>query len=281
MSGKVWFITGASKGLGRAFAEYALENGIKVAATARDTSKFSELTKKYGDKIFAQTLDVTDRENIRAAVKTANDHFGQIDVLINNAGFDVVGPVEETTEEQERKLFETHYFGPVALIKEVLPQMRERKSGTIVNVSSVHGSRTSEGYGDYGASKMALEGMSEALRDEVEPHGIRVVLIKPGAFRTEILDPKQTLEETEDTGVYDKEIKEKHTKKHRVQPGDPQRAAEALGRILQEKNPPLRVLMGSDCYGRVTEALKNQLNDYETWRELACGTDYPEEGKGK
>jgi NAD(P)-dependent dehydrogenase (short-subunit alcohol dehydrogenase family) len=277
MSGKVWFITGASKGFGRAFAEYALKSGRRVVATDKDHKKLSELVQKYSGKVLAQPLDVTSKESIKAATKAAVDHYGKIDVLINNAGFDIIGPVEEATEEQERALFETHYFGPATLIREVLPHMREQKSGIIVNVSSVHGSSTTGGFGMYAASKRALEGMSEALREEVEPHGIHVVLVKPGAFRTEILNPNQTIQETPESGVYDKKFKDENTKIHGVQQGDPDRAAEALGRILEEKSPPLRVLMGSDCYETVTKTLEERLKDYRKWRELTCSTDFPPE----
>jgi NAD(P)-dependent dehydrogenase (short-subunit alcohol dehydrogenase family) len=275
---QVWFITGSSKGLGYEFAEYALKNGHKVVATARDTSVLIPLLEKYKDKVLTATLDVNKYVDIRNSVSSAINGFGHIDVLINNAGYDVIGPVEEATEDLVRPMFDTHFFGPVALIKEVLPHMRRQQSGTIVNISSVLGSRTSAGYGEYSATKCALEGMSEALSDELQPFGIRVMIVKPGSFRTDILSPEGNLKLTPASGVYDEgHSKERHIAIHGVQQSDPKRVAEALDKALRAECPPLRLLLGSDCYTAVTSALQEQLREYEAWREVSLSTDFPSE----
>src|SRR5919106_2836863 len=179
---RVWFITGTTSGFGRAIAEAALERGDSVVASARRTDALEDL----GDpeRVHAVRLDVTDAAEREAAVASALERFGRIDVLVNNAGRTQVGAVEETTDEELRALFDLHFFGPVALTRLVLPAMREQGGGAIVQMSSVGGQTTAPGFGAYCATKFALEGLSETLRDEVQPFGIHVLIVEPGAFRT-------------------------------------------------------------------------------------------------
>jgi NAD(P)-dependent dehydrogenase (short-subunit alcohol dehydrogenase family) len=273
--GEVWFITGCSKGIGKAYALYGLENGKRVVATARKSSKMSDMAEKYGDKVLTYDLDVTDQESIKAAVKAAVDRFGRIDVLISNAGYNLIGPVEELTDEFLRPLFETNFFGALALVRAVLPIMREQKSGFIVQVSSVHGTTTTPGYGGYSATKCALEGAFEALADEIAPFGIRTMLVKPGAFKTDVLNPKGNCTFTKSIGVYDDyELKEKKTELNGNQSGDPDRLAAATDEALHASDPPRLLLLGKDCYDSVTEAMEKRSQEIKQWEHLSKSTDF-------
>lgn len=278
----VWFITGASKGLGKALAEHALKKGIKVVAGARSADKLEKLCEPYPNNALPVELDVARAESIQSAVQKAMNKFGRIDVLINNAGFNLIGAVEESTEEQIRQLFDVNFFGALAMTRQVLPIMRAQKSGTIVQVSSVQGSMPFPGYGVYGATKFALEGVSEALQQEVAPFGIRVIIVKPGAFRTEILDPQGTLTFT--PGLVDYENSPTHpatqtkvqaAQFHGTQPGDPDRAAAVIAHVLGVEQPPLRLLLGSDCVEAVLLHDEKQLAEYRAWESLSRSTDYP------
>jgi NAD(P)-dependent dehydrogenase (short-subunit alcohol dehydrogenase family) len=183
---RVWLITGASSGFGRAIAEAALESGERVVVTARRPEQLAGLN---GERVLVQPLDVTDPDQREATVAAAVDRFGRIDVLVNNAGRTQVGAVEETTDEELRDLFELHFFAPAALTRAVLPIMREQRDGAIVQMSSVGGQVTAPGFSAYCATKFALEGLTETLRDEVAPWGIRTLIVEPGAFRTGLFRP--------------------------------------------------------------------------------------------
>lgn len=284
----MWFISGASKGLGRAFAEHALENGYRVVATARKPSKMEDMNNKFSKKqVLVHAMDVTDESSISTAVTAAMEHFGRIDALISNAGYNLIGPVEETTDKNIRTLFNINFFGSVALIRKVLPIMRAQKCGNIVQISSVHGTTTTAGYGAYSATKCGLDGLFEALKEEVAPFGIRVMTVKPGAFKTDVLAPGGNLTFTESIGVYDEHfVKLRHTELHGQQQGDPRRAAAAINQALRSERPPLRLFLGSDCVEAALSALTGQLNELQEWRALARSTDFPsqsgqeEQGKG-
>lgn len=271
----VWFITGASSGLGRAFAEYAIMKNYQVVATARNVTKVQDLVQLSPSNVLVLKLDVTNTENICASLKAAVDRFGGIDVLINNAGYTLVGPLEETTDEFLKELFNTNFFGDIAVTREVLPILRAQKSGAIVQISSSSGSYAHAGFGAYSASKFALEGFSEALHAEMVPFGIKVLIVKPGAFRTDITSGKNPL--TPSIGVYDDhpagQLKG-FTSMHGKQLGDPARAAEAIDRALQSEHPPLRLLLGSDAAARVVARMEQQLAEYREWDWLAHSTDY-------
>lgn len=283
---KVWFITGASKGLGKAFAEYALKNDINIVAAARSLDKLEKLCEAHPDHALAVRLDVTSSDSIKEAVAAAMDKFGRIDVLINNAGYNLIGSIEEATEEQTKQIFDVNLFGAVAMVKQVLPIMRAQKSGDIVQVSSVQGTVGFAGYGIYGATKFALEGFSEVLHKEVAQFGIRVIIVKPGAFRTEILNPQGTLiftttmEEYESNPLFPgSQLKTDAVEFHGNQPGDPDRAAAVLGHVLGLRDgqgePPLRLLLGSDCVDAVLRHDEKQLAEYRSWESLSRSTDYP------
>src|SRR3954447_15041313 len=244
---RVWFVTGASSGFGRAIAEAVLERGDAVVAAARNTDALDGLGPE--ERVFAVSLDVTDAAQRDAAIAKALEEFGRIDVLVNNAGRTQVGAVEETTDAELRDLFDLHFFAPAALTRAVLPQMRRQRGGTIVQMSSVGGQTTAPGFGAYCATKFALEGLTETLRDEVVGFGIRTIIVEPGAFRTGLFRPGVAYESAEmpeyaDTvGPTRGYVRENNG----LQPGDPAKAAEAILAALDADEPPLRLVLGEDA----------------------------------
>jgi len=273
----VWFITGTSTGLGRAFAEYAIQQDYQVVVTARNVDTVQDLVAKNPQNVLAVKLDVNNIADIKASLKAAVDRFGGIDVLINNAGYALIGALEETTDELLRDQFNTNFFGAIAVTREALPYLRAQKSGAIVQISSVVGSLSMAGFGGYGASKFALEGFSEALHAEVAPFGIKVLIAKPGMFRTDITSGKNPM--TASIGVYDDypagQLKGFNAH-HGKQPGDPARAAEAIDLALKADKTPLRLLLGSDCATKTEARVTAQLEEYKAWDAVARSTDFPE-----
>ena len=267
--GKVWFITGTSTGFGRELAVAALEAGNTVVATARKPEVLADLSAKYGDKVLTVRLDVTSKTDIAAAVKAANDAFGQIDVLVNNAGYGVFGGFEEITEAQFRDQYETNVFGVIAVTQAILPQMRERKAGYILNVSSVVGLVSPPGMSAYASSKFAVEGLSEAMAAELAPLGIHVIIVEPGAFKTAfgafgIPKGDNPLADYAPTAGGTIAWLEGMTQ-NGTAPGDPVKAAQVMLAIVDDPTPPLRLLIGSDAMGMVTQkldALKANLDQY-------------------
>jgi NAD(P)-dependent dehydrogenase (short-subunit alcohol dehydrogenase family) len=253
---KVWFITGASSGFGRALAEAALARGEQVIATARATEALADLEARAPERVLRAPLDVTRAEQINAAIDAALARFGRIDVLVNNAGYGVVGAVEETSDAELRGAFDAMFFGAVALTRAVLPHMRARGAGTIVQVSSMGGITTAPGYGAYCAAKHALEALSECLAAEVTPLGVRVLIVEPGAFRTRLfgagfrpmpaLDAYATSVGT--TRAYAHQV-------HGVQAGDPVKAAAAILDAVAAGAPTLRLPLGGDAVDGIREKL--------------------------
>ncbi len=272
----VWLITGCSTGFGREFARAALAHGFRVLATARDVQKLGELIVGYEDRARALTLDVTNVDHIRRAVSEAEQVFGRIDVLVNNAGYGYLAAVEEGEENDIRAIFETNFFGLAAMIRAVLPGMRARRHGSIVNIASVGGIIGFPGSGYYAATKFAVEGLSESLAREVEPLGIRVLLVEPGPFRTDwagrslkqspvfIGDYEQT------SGHRRREI----AKVSGTQPGDPARAAEAVIKVLDSAAPPAHLVLGREGINNVERQLRSMLNEIDLWRQTSLGTDF-------
>ena len=275
--GKTWLITGCSEGgIGAGIAKAVLKRGCNAIVTARSTDKVAGIVKDYPDTALAVALDVTDRASIAAAVKAATEKFGQIDVLVNNAGYCYRSSVEEADRAGVDRMFETNFFGPIALIQAVLPQMRARRSGAIVNVSSIGAVRTGAASGYYAATKAALELMSEGLAAEVKPLGIRVMIVEPGAFRTHFYD--SSLKGAELTiGDY-KDTAWKRSPQNAVnqgnQPGDPDKAGEVLIDVLESENPPQRLLLGSDAVKIVRGALEARLKELNEWAETSARTDF-------
>lgn len=269
---KVWLITGANSGFGRAIAEAAIAEGDIVVATARRITALDDLAAEHPGQVDVLPLDVTDPAAIDAGVQDVIDRHGRIDVLVNNAGRTHVGAAEETTDAELRDLFEVHLFGPVALTRAVLPHMRERRSGAIVQISSMGGQLSFAGFGAYSATKFALEGMSEALADEVRPHGIKVLIVEPGAFRTGLFgsasasDPKPEYVDT--VGRTRQMIEESAG----TQPGDPAKAAAAILTALAAPSTPLRLPLGDDAVDAILIHLDRTTADLRTWEKLARDT---------
>ena len=271
---KTWFITGASSGFGSAFAEYALERGDNVVATARSTAKLDALVARAPDRVLAVKLDVTKATDIAPAVDAAVRRFGRIDYLFNNAGYGVVGAIEETSDAELRALLDTNFFGAAAVTRAVLPVMRAQRSGAIVNVSSMGGQMSFEGVGAYSASKFALEGLSEALALEVKPFGIKVLIVEPGAFRTafgraEALRHMAVLPAYRDTLA---NVRGMMHDMHGAQPGDPAKAARAVVQALESANTPLRLQLGADSIGAVRAHAETLLKDLAAWEKVGSDT---------
>ncbi|ALM82609.1 oxidoreductase [Bordetella sp. N] len=274
-----WFITGCSSGLGHAIATAVLDAGFKAIVTARNTDKVKEFERAYPDHARALALDLTDKSAIKRAVAQAEAFFGPIDVLINNAGYGYRAAVEEGDEEDVANLFNTHVFGPVALMKAVLPAMRERRSGTIVNFSSIGAQFWNPGSGYYSAAKMALEGITLTLKTEVEPLGIRVLVVEPGAFRTDFAGRSLTGARTKIADYADTvgPRRPENDRTHGTQPGDPQRAARLIVDTLAGTKLPQRLLLGSDAIRIVSNALNRQLAEISTWEVASGSTDFPKD----
>lgn len=274
---KVWFITGCSTGFGRHLAQEALQKGEKVAVTARNTNDVKDLTEKYPDIAHAIILDVTKPGQVSAAVKEAVEKFGTIDVLVNNAGIGYFGAIEESEEEEVRRMFEINFFGLAAVTKEVLPVMRKQGSGHIINISSVGGSVAFPGVGMYNATKFAVTGYSEALAKELAPLGIKVTVIAPSGFRTDWAgrsanDTKVKIADYETTA---------HTNQGTIrgysgnQPGDPVRAAQAIIKIAETPDAPVRLFLGAGALKGIRNKIDEMKKDIDAWEETTVWADNP------
>lgn len=269
----VWFITGASSGFGRAFAEYAIGAGYHVIATARRKDKLDELKAIAPDKIEIIQMDVTNNEQIGEAVKLAIEKLGQVDVLINNAGYGILGAVEETPEADLREQLETNFFGAVAVTKALLPYFRDQRKGAIVNISSMGGQMSFAGFGAYSASKFALEGLSEALDAELKPYGIKVLIVEPGAFRTELAG--SAMKRMPEMEAYSETVGNTRAfanNMHHTQEGDPTKAARAIDEALKAENTPLRLVLGLDAVEAIKGHAENMIKEMETWKEVSIDT---------
>ena len=268
----VWFITGASSGFGRAFASYAIEQGYSVAATARDVRNLDALVQQAPSRVLALKLDVTREDEVGRAIQAAVARFERIDVLINNAGFGLVGAVEETPIGEWRAAMETMFFGAIAMTRAALPTLRAQGAGAVVNISSMGGQMSTAGFGAYSAAKFALEGASEALAQELAPFGIKVLIVEPGAFRTgfaggalrhmPVMEPYR--EVVGGTRDFARSMNE-------TQEGDPLKAAAAIDEALRAEKTPLRLQLGADAIAAVRAHAEALLADLVAWE--ARGTD--------
>ena len=268
-----WFITGASSGFGLAFASYALTQDYNVVATARNVTKLADLKARAPGRVLTPPVDVNDKDSVASAVAVANERFGGIDVLVNNAGYGIVGAVEETPESELRALMETNFFGAVAVTQAVLPFMRVQRRGAIVNISSMGGQMSFGGYGAYSASKFALEGLSEALAQEVASFGIKVLIVEPGAFRTDFAGG--ALRQMPVLAAYDKELRAIRaftSNMHQSQAGDPLKAAAAIDNALQAETTPLRLQLGEDAITSIRDHTETMLADLKAWEPVGLDT---------
>jgi NAD(P)-dependent dehydrogenase (short-subunit alcohol dehydrogenase family) len=273
----VWFITGCSKGLGRALAEAALGRGYRVAATARRRTDLDDLVRAHGDAVLSLELDVTDRAQVRAAVADAEQRFGRIDVLVNNAGYGYLAAIEEGEDAEVRALFETDLFAPVDLIKTVLPGMRARRQGHIVNISSIGGLVTYPGIGYYHMAKFAMEALSDALAKELAPLGIGVTVVAPGAFRTDFRAPASLKISTTVLEDYSDTVGKTRARTpagHGQQQGDPARGALAILTAVQAEQPPVHLLIGGDALDQWRARLDAWRQETDAWEALTRSTDF-------
>jgi NAD(P)-dependent dehydrogenase (short-subunit alcohol dehydrogenase family) len=260
---KVWFITGTSKGFGRVWAEAALERGDRVAATARNPDTLTELVERHGDNVLPVALDVTDKAAVDAAVVQAHDHFGALDVVVNNAGYGHFGTIEEATEEEARAQIETNVFGALWVTKAALPIMREQRSGHIVQVSSIGGVNAFPTLGLYHASKWALEGFSQSLAAEVAAFGIHVTIVEPGGFATDWAGPSAV--HSEPLAAYD-DLRESRARQRRsFEPGDPQATGAAILKVVDADEPPLRIFFGKAGLEMTREEYARRIATWEAW----------------
>ncbi|MFF3170994.1 SDR family oxidoreductase [Streptomyces sp. NPDC057900] len=269
MTQKIWFITGASRGFGREWAVAALERGDSVAATARDLSTLHDLREKYGERLLPLRLDVTDRDADFAAVQQAHERFGRLDVVVNNAGYGHFGLVEELTEAEARAQLDTNLFGALWITQAALPLLREQGSGHILQVSSIGGISAFPLVGIYHASKWALEGISQALAQEVAPFGIKVTLIEPGGFATDWAgSSSSTSDPLPAYADFHKEVQEQRRKRVGT-PGDPAASAAAVLEIVDADEPPLRCFFGSAPLGIAKADYEQRLAVWEKWQPVA------------
>ncbi len=270
-----WLITGCSTGLGRALAEAVLERGWNAVVTARREEAVRDLAAAHPRSALALPLDVTDAEQARAAVRAAHERFGAVDVLVNNAGYGYRSAVEEGEDDAVRALFDTNVHGAVTMVKAVLPGMRERRSGVVVNLSSIGAQLCPPGSGYYAATKLALEGLTGSLRAELAPLGVTAVAVEPGGFRTDFagrsLDGTSTVidDYAETVGPRRKE----NDTVHGTQPGDPEKAAQAIITAVTAAEPPALLLLGTDALSAARQIADRRRAELEEWAELSASTD--------
>lgn len=266
---KIWFITGSSRGFGRVWTEAILQRGDKVAATARDPQSISDLNQRYGDSVLTLKLDVTKPGEVKSAIEAAHTHFGRLDVILNNAGYSLVGTIEEVDADSIRKLYETNVIGPVSVIQAALPILRKQGYGHILGTSSGLGHLAYPVIGYYCSSKWAFEAIHESLAKEVEQFGIKVTIIEPGAYATEFGSHK-SLDIAEGSGVYDVYKKEFFDQMiiSLVQ-GDPRATPQAVFKIVDADNPPLRLSLGRYNLPEIRQAYSERLKTWEDWAEVS------------
>lgn len=273
---RTWLITGASRGFGTLITQQALAAGDAVIATARNPEDIQARLGQHPN-LLAVRLDVTREEDAHAAVAAGIRHFGQIDVLVNNAGFGVLGAVEETSASETERLFATNVFGLLNLTRAVLPHMRRQRSGHVINISSLGGYQAYMGWGVYGSTKFAVEGISEALHQELAPLGIKVTVVEPGFFRTDFLDDQslvKTALELPDYAATVGVMRHYAEAANHAQPGNPAKLAEALLAVANATNPPLRLALGSDAVARIEAKNSAVEQELAQWRDLSLSTDF-------
>ena len=277
---KIWFITGASRGFGALIGERALQRGDAVVATARNPKT---VTERFGThpNLLALPLDVTEEAQAHAAAKAAVERFGRIDVLLNNAGFGLLGAVEEARAAEVEALYRTNVFGLLAVTRAVLPHMRRQRAGRILNMSSIGGYRGAAGFGVYSSTKFAVEGLTEALAGEVGPLGIHVTAVEPGYFRTDFLDSTSlsvSPVQIDDYAATAGAVRQKATQINHAQPGDPSKLAQVLVDFVDAPKPPVRLPLGSDTVAAIEGKHSDDAALVTEWRAISVSTDFAEVG---
>jgi NAD(P)-dependent dehydrogenase (short-subunit alcohol dehydrogenase family) len=271
-----WLITGCSTGLGRALADAVSGTGHNAIVTARNVSSVADLAETTPERVLAVALDVTRPDQVVSAVQQAEERFGGVDVLVNNAGYGYRAAVEEGDDADVRTLFETHFFGTVAMIKAVLPEMRARRRGAIVNISSIGAQLTPVGSGYYSAAKAAIEGLSGALRGELAPLGISVTIVEPGAFRTDFAGRSlaQSANVIDDYAATAGQRRKERDTMHGNQPGDPAKAGAAIVAAVESPEPPAFLLLGADALAAYRYVADKRAEDIANWEQLTTSTDF-------
>jgi NAD(P)-dependent dehydrogenase (short-subunit alcohol dehydrogenase family) len=273
---RVWFITGASRGIGALIAEAALADGNAVVAAGRNVAA---IVKRLGESaaLLPVALDVTDETQARAAVQQAVEKFGRVDVLVNNAGFGLLGAVEESADKDVRRMYDTNVFGLLNVTRAVLPTLRAQRSGHVINISSIGGYRGSAGFGVYSSTKFAVEGITEALHAELKPLGIHATVVEPGYFRTDFLDGSSLVVAPEVIADYDASagaVRRKAQEMNHNQPGDPNKLAAAMIKLVDAPTPPLRLPLGTDTLAAIAAKNAYVTQETETWKALSASTDF-------
>ncbi|WP_455927450.1 oxidoreductase [Pseudomonas capeferrum] len=273
---RVWLVTGASRGIGAKIVAAALAHGDAVVATARNAQTVVE---RFGEQpgLLAVQLDVTSESQAADVARAAVEHFGRIDVLVNNAGFGVLGAVEEASADEVRRLYETNVFGLLNVTRGVLPFMRQARSGHVINISSVGGFRSGAGFGAYCSTKFAVEGLSEALHAELAPLGVKVTVVEPGYFRTDFLDSNSLVESPrviDDYAATSGEVRKLAKVYNQQQPGNPELLAVAMIKLVEAPNPPMRLALGTDTLQAIEAKLAYVKEETDAWRELSASTDF-------
>ncbi|RPD50075.1 SDR family NAD(P)-dependent oxidoreductase [Hymenobacter sediminis] len=274
---KTWFITGVSTGFGKELAEYCLSQGDKVAATFRKQEQADEFTQKAGGEGHGFVCDVVDEQQVKNAVQAAIQHFGQLDVIVNNAGYGSLGSIEEIDDAEVQRQFDVNVFGPLRVLRAVLPHLRERKSGHVLNITSIGGLKTFPGVGVYNASKFALEALGESLAQQVGPLGIKVTNIEPSGFRTDWAGRSASFVDTaiEDyRATVGENLKGIQGYSGR-QPGDPQRAAKIMFDLVRQENPPLHLPLGKAAVKGARDKFTTLVKELEQVADLGDSADYP------
>jgi short-subunit dehydrogenase len=275
---RTWFITGASTGFGRLLAEEVLKSGGKVIVTARNLDKVIDLEEKYPEQAKAFALDVTSYPQVLSVIAQTTASYGPVDVLVNNAGYGLAGAIEEATEDEFMPMFNTNVFGLIHVTQTLLPHFRSRKSGHILNLSSIGGLVSTPGMGYYNATKFAVEGLSEALAQELAPLGIKVTIVEPGPFRTDFLgrSGQQAANIIPDYDQTAGNMRRYFAAQDGKQPGDPLRAVHAMMAVVDSPNPPLRLLLGSAALKRLRTKLEAWQKEIAEWEPKTVGADFPE-----
>ncbi|KWE46359.1 short-chain dehydrogenase [Burkholderia ubonensis] len=273
---RVWFITGASRGIGALIAEAALADGNAVVAAGRHVPAIVE---RLGESaaLLPVELDVTDEAQAKAAVQAAVEKFGRVDVLVNNAGFGLLGAVEESADKDVRRMYDTNVFGLLNVTRAVLPTMRANRSGHVINISSIGGYRAAAGFGVYSSTKFAVEGITEALHAELKPLGVHATVVEPGYFRTDFLDASSLVVAPDVIDDYDETsgaVRRKAVQLNRNQPGDPAKLAAAMIALVDAPNPPLRLPLGTDTLAAIAAKNAYVAQETETWKALSASTDF-------
>ena len=276
--GKVWFVTGAGKGLGFEIARAALGAGHRVAATVRDRAEEMTTALRDDPRLFVAVMDVTDEAQVRAAVAQAVARFGRIDVLVNNAGYGLLSGIEEATDAEVRRQYDTNVFGLLNVTRAVLPQMRARRSGHVINISSLYGLGSLYGWGVYGSTKFAVEGITEALAAEVAPLGLFATAVEPGLFRTSFLSAKSYAASATPIADYADTVGRMRAAAGQLdgsQPGDPLKLAQALLALAASERPPVHLPLGTDSLAQYRQKTANLEKEIVAWQGVTAGTDYP------